>query len=58
MPKNVYWNLAKELQLYTGLTHSIHVLLEEQVDIFLHFAKLWEQYMIHEYTSNISLILP
>lgn len=38
-PKHIYWNLVKELQLYAGLTHSKHVLLEEQVALFLHFWK-------------------
>ena len=39
MPKHVYWKLVKELQLYAGLNHSKHVLLEEQVALFLHFCK-------------------
>ena len=39
MPKHVYLKLVKELQLYSGLTHSKHVQLEEQVALFLHFCK-------------------
>jgi hypothetical protein len=29
MPKHVYLKLVKELQLYSGLTHSKHVQLKE-----------------------------
>ncbi len=39
MPKHVYLKLVKDLQLYSGLTHSKHVQLEEQVALFLHFCK-------------------
>ena len=51
MPKHVYLKLVKELQLYSGLTHSKHVQLKEQVALFLHFCKtggsvrdLWERF--------------
>jgi hypothetical protein len=36
MPKHVYHKLVRELQLYSGLTHSKFVQLEEQVVLF-HF---------------------